>query len=305
MRSSLVVVVARRARRRAASLPLAACARDAPRSARDAHDATTSATRSSLARAAAPHRLAQSRRPPSCSSPSARAPRSSAARRTISGPTPRVACPTSAPACARTSRRCSPRVPTSSLLYASDDNRDAARRLRAAGVATAAYRVDRIADFRARHARARRAHRRSGRRARHRRLGRRDARRACAPRPRRCRARPCSGRCDDQPLLAIGGGSFLNELIDIAGGTQRLRLPAGAVAARSPSRICCSAIPTSSSPRPSRARAIVADPRWRALRAVRDGRVLVVDTMLVGRPGPRLGEAARSLARLLHPGAVQ
>ena len=33
------------------------------------------------------------------------------------------------------------------VLYASDDNRDAARRLRAAGVPTAAFRVDRIADF--------------------------------------------------------------------------------------------------------------------------------------------------------------
>ena len=33
------------------------------------------------------------------------------------------------------------------VLYASDDNRDAARRLRAAGVQTAAFRVDRIADF--------------------------------------------------------------------------------------------------------------------------------------------------------------
>src|SRR5205807_1053641 len=33
------------------------------------------------------------------------------------------------------------------VLYASDDNRDAARRLRAAGVPTAAFRVDRVADF--------------------------------------------------------------------------------------------------------------------------------------------------------------
>src|SRR5690242_20254146 len=33
------------------------------------------------------------------------------------------------------------------ILYASDDNRDAARRLRAVGVHVVAYRVDRIADF--------------------------------------------------------------------------------------------------------------------------------------------------------------
>ena len=47
-----------------------------------------------------------------------------------------------------------------------------------------------------------------------------------------------------------------------------------------------------------------AEPAWRALRAVREGRVLIVDTILVGRPGVRLGEAAVSLARLLHPGSL-
>ena len=54
----------------------------------------------------------------------------------------------------------------------------------------------------------------------------------------------------------------------------------------------------------SRAR-YLAEPRWRALRAVRDNRLLAVDTTLVFRPGPRLGEAARSVAQLLHPGAVK
>jgi iron complex transport system substrate-binding protein len=54
----------------------------------------------------------------------------------------------------------------------------------------------------------------------------------------------------------------------------------------------------------SRAR-FLADPRWRALRAVREGRLVAVDTTLVLRPGPRLGEAARSLALLLHPGSVR
>jgi ABC-type Fe3+-hydroxamate transport system substrate-binding protein len=40
---------------------------------------------------------------------------------------------------------------------------------------------------------------------------------------------------------------------------------------------------------------------WRAVPAVRAGRLLIVDTLLVGRPGVRLGEAARSLrALILH-----
>jgi ABC-type Fe3+-hydroxamate transport system substrate-binding protein len=44
------------------------------------------------------------------------------------------------------------------------------------------------------------------------------------------------------------------------------------------------------------------DPAWRAIRAVREGRVRIVDTTLVGRPSVRLGEAAIHLAKLLHPG---
>ena len=44
-----------------------------------------------------------------------------------------------------------------------------------------------------------------------------------------------------------------------------------------------------------------AHPGWAAVRAVREGRVLVVDTTLVGRPGVRMGEAARHIRRLLYP----
>jgi ABC-type Fe3+-hydroxamate transport system substrate-binding protein len=49
---------------------------------------------------------------------------------------------------------------------------------------------------------------------------------------------------------------------------------------------------------------IKADPRWSAAAAVRAGRILVVDTTIVGRPATRLGEAALSLAALLHPGTI-
>ena len=35
------------------------------------------------------------------------------------------------------------------------------------------------------------------------------------------------------------------------------------------------------------------------MRAVREGRVLVADTTLVGRPGVRMGEAARHLRALI------
>jgi ABC-type Fe3+-hydroxamate transport system substrate-binding protein len=55
---------------------------------------------------------------------------------------------------------------------------------------------------------------------------------------------------------------------------------------------------------PAGAARMAREPAWRALAAVRAGRVLAVDTALVLRPGVRLGEAAVMLAGLLHPGAV-
>jgi len=104
-------------------------------------------------------------------------------------------------------------------------------------------------------------------------------------------------------VIAIGGGSFLTELVEIAGGRNiygddprpSLDVTIEDVVRRDPDVVLAG---------PESAKRMRAAPAWRALRAVRDGRVLIVDTMLVGRPGVRLGEAAVSLARLLHPGAV-
>ena len=189
------------------------------------------------------------------------------------------------------------------LLYASDDNRDAARRLRAAGVPTAAYRVDRIADFRrvtlalgalTGDTVAARATVDSVGAT----IARVRAATATLPRP------TVFWPLYDQPLLATGGGSFLNELIDVAGGSNVYgfmpepspRITVEDLLKRDPEIILLSP--------ESRAR-YVADPRWRALRAVRENRLLAVDTTVVYRPGPRLGEAARSIAQLLHSGAVK
>jgi iron complex transport system substrate-binding protein len=56
--------------------------------------------------------------------------------------------------------------------------------------------------------------------------------------------------------------------------------------------------------RPETVGKLTASTRWRVLPAVRDQRVLVMDTLVVGRPGVRLGEAAVSIAKLLHPGIL-
>jgi iron complex transport system substrate-binding protein len=189
------------------------------------------------------------------------------------------------------------------VLYASDDNRDAARRLRAAGVPTAAFRVDRIADVeRVTRAlgvltgdtTAARVTVDSVRRT----LA--QVRTATAPLPHPTVFWPLY----DQPLLATGSGSYLNELIEIAGGRNIygfMKEPSPRVTFEDLVRRDPDVVLTSPE---SRAR-YLADPRWQALRALRDGHLLVVDTTLVLRPGPRLGEAARSIALLLHPGSVR
>ncbi len=105
------------------------------------------------------------------------------------------------------------------------------------------------------------------------------------------------------PIITIGARSYLTELIDIAGGRNvysDLAAPSAPVALedivrRNPDYVLAG---------PNSAQRIREEPRWRAVRAVRDNRVVVFDTVLVGRPSVRLGEAAESLARLLHPGRV-
>lgn len=102
----------------------------------------------------------------------------------------------------------------------------------------------------------------------------------------------------DQPLMTVGQGSFLSELLEVAGGTNiygdapepSLTVSLEDVIRRDPDVVL-------TTPR-GKAR-LLADTRWQALRAVREGRVLAYDTMLVSQPSTRLGAAAASLATLL------
>jgi iron complex transport system substrate-binding protein len=189
------------------------------------------------------------------------------------------------------------------LLYASQDNRAAADRLRAAGVNTLSVRQDRIADFRRvtallgaiihDTARAKTVvdsvqHTLD------------SVRRATtgAPTPK------IFWHIWDSPLITIGSGSFMNELVEIAGAKNVYADINGAsgqisledVARRDPDFILAG---------PDGARQIKSDSRWQIVRAARDGKVIVVDTGLVARPSVRLGEAAVSLARALHPGSLR
>lgn len=185
------------------------------------------------------------------------------------------------------------------ILYASQDNRDAARRLRAAHVSTVSYRVDRIADF----ARVTRA------------LGRitgdTAAARVTVDTVERTLARTRARTAGlahprvfwflwQNPLLAVGGGSFLNEMLDAAGARNIYGSrpePSPAVAFEDVLRLDPDVVLAG----PATRLRLLADPKWRTLRAVREGRVLAVDTTIVNGPSARVGAGAESLARLLHP----
>jgi iron complex transport system substrate-binding protein len=194
------------------------------------------------------------------------------------------------------------RHPDLVVMYASGSDRGAADRLTSAGIPTAAFRMDRIADF-ARVATL---------------LGRLigdtlrartvvDSVTSTLERVRRATdtlPRPTVFmHVWEKPLMTIGGGSFLSELVTIAGGRNIYdSLPAPSpvvtmedVLRRNPQIVLVSPIERAS---------ILASDRWRALPAVRGGRVLAYDTNRVARPSVKLGEAAVSLARLFHPGVL-
>ena len=105
----------------------------------------------------------------------------------------------------------------------------------------------------------------------------------------------------DDPLMTVGAGSFLSELITIGGGVNvyadepapSLTVSLEDVIRRDPDVILTG--PTSAS-------RILGDRRWHALRAVRGRRVVAYDTTLVSQPSTRLGAAARSIAVLLRSG---
>lgn len=98
----------------------------------------------------------------------------------------------------------------------------------------------------------------------------------------------------DQPPMAIGGGSFLSELVQRAGAVNifgDLTAPSAqisieAVVARNPD-----ALLVSSDGPP----AIASRPEWRVVPAVRDNRFIHVTSSAFSRPSPRAPEAIREL----------
>lgn len=183
------------------------------------------------------------------------------------------------------------------LLYASESNRLAAQQLRAAGVQTLTHRTDKIDDLQRVIPVIAAA------------LGADSTGRVVADTVRasvdavRALARPADTLSAywhiwDAPLLTIGGGSYLSELLTVAGAHNIFddvaqpspQVSMEEIARRDPDVVLAG---------PNAAARLRTSPTWRSVRAVREGRVIVIDTTIVGRPGVRMGEAARFLRRVL------
>lgn len=109
------------------------------------------------------------------------------------------------------------------------------------------------------------------------------------------------------PPMTVGRGSFLDSLISIAGGVNVFgdlsasapQISLETVVHRDPDLIVH---PVADAPG-SRAIPPGDRPGWGSVRAVARGAVVRVDADLLGRLGPRLGDAAIELARALRPEA--
>jgi iron complex transport system substrate-binding protein len=187
------------------------------------------------------------------------------------------------------------------LLYASEDNRPATRRFRQSGIATLSIKMDHVSDFE-------RVTLLLGRMLRDTVRSRLvvDSVMGTIHRVRKATASLTKPTVVwplwEAPLIVVGAGSFMNELIEIAGGTNvyasnpAVSPPVAMedILQKNPSIL----ITTGEGEKRKRPQE-----RWRSWFS-RPNAVVIVDTMLVGRPATRLGEAAVSLAKGLHPGIV-
>jgi len=110
------------------------------------------------------------------------------------------------------------------------------------------------------------------------------------------------------PLMAAG--NWVPDLVEAAGGSSHL-VDAGAhspwlefsdLQRAAPEVLCAMPCGFALAKTSAEFRALLQEPRWASLPAVRSGRAFAVDgNQYFNRPGPRLVESAEILAALLHP----
>ncbi|MBM3775618.1 MAG: hypothetical protein FJW37_10720, partial [Acidobacteria bacterium] len=116
-----------------------------------------------------------------------------------------------------------------------------------------------------------------------------------------------------QNVIAVGSSSYLNEIIELAGGENVFRSSVGAypkvsleeILARNPEVIVdMGEMAQTVGVTEAQKQAVAALwHRYPVLAAARNGRVFAVASDIFVVPGPRVVEAAREFARMLHPEA--
>jgi iron complex transport system substrate-binding protein len=105
-------------------------------------------------------------------------------------------------------------------------------------------------------------------------------------------------------MYTVGPGSFVDDLIKLAGGTNiaasaKSQYPT--ISAEEVVRADPDVVVLADAAYGTTGTAVAARPGWSALSAVKNKRVHPVDGNLFSRPGPRLGTAAEEYAKLVHP----
>ena len=109
---------------------------------------------------------------------------------------------------------------------------------------------------------------------------------------------------DPAKIFTVGPGSYINDLIDIAGGVNIAaraasaypQLSAEEILRSDPEIIVLAADAYSAKPAD-----VAARQGWSVIAAVKNGRIFSIEPNLINRPGPRVGEAAEAYAKLVHP----
>lgn len=113
----------------------------------------------------------------------------------------------------------------------------------------------------------------------------------------------------DPSPYSVGPASFIGTLIGLAGGRNVVPDGLGDFPLIDPEFVVAAdpqVIVLADAPYGVDAAAVAARPGWGAIAAVRDGRVVELSqeqSDVMSRAGPRVGEALRLLAGILHPGA--
>lgn len=109
---------------------------------------------------------------------------------------------------------------------------------------------------------------------------------------------------DPTKIFTVGPGSYIHDLIEIAGGQNIAaratsaypQLSAEEILRGDPEIIVLADADYSAKPEQVAARS-----GWTAITAAKNNRIVRIAPNLIDRPGPRVGEAAEAYARLVHP----